>query len=111
MAAYSDLIIDQGTDYQAALDLLADDGTPVDLTNYKFSGQIKYSYYTSTVTANLNITIVDSANGNVLISLTAANSANIPPGRYVYDIKMVDATLLTTRLVEGILTITPQVSA
>ena len=110
MAAYTDLIIDQGADFETSLDLIADDGTPINIASYQFAGQIKNSYYSSTTTANLSISIADSANGRVLIALSAANSANIMPGRYVYDIKMTNPYSVKTRIVEGILTITPQVT-
>lgn len=110
MSAYTDLTIDQGADFETTFDLVADDGTPVDITGFIFSGQIRKSYYSSNPTANLVITILNSVNGNTKISLGAANTANIISGRYVYDIKMKDSANVTTRVVEGIITITPQVT-
>ena len=109
--AYTDLYIDQGTDFTTTFDLIADDGSPINITGYTFKSQIKKSYYSANVTANLAVTIIDSSNGNTIISLDAANTANIFPGRYVYDVKMVDTTNTTTRILEGIVTITPQVSS
>ena len=110
MGAYTDITIDQGTDFESTLDLIGDDGTPIDLTGYQFSGQIKKSYYSSTVSANITITVPDAANGVTYLKITAANTANIPAGRYVYDVKMVDTSNTVTRIVEGIVTITPQVT-
>jgi hypothetical protein len=37
-------------------------------------------------------------------------TANIKPGRYVYDILMMDTTDVTIRIMEGIVTVTPQVT-
>jgi hypothetical protein len=110
MGAYTDLTIDQGTDFETSLDLIADDGTPIDITGYQFYSQIKKSYYSSNVAANLVVIVTDAINGNTLISIDAANSANIFPGRYVYDVKMIDSTNTVSRVVEGIVTITPQVT-
>ena len=110
MSAYTDLTIDQGADYETTFDLVADDGTPVNITGYVFTGQIRKSYYSTNPTANLVITILNAVNGNTTISLGAANTANIVAGRYVYDVKMKDSSNVTTRVVEGIITITPQVT-
>ena len=108
--AYTDLYIDQGTDFQTVFDLIADDGTPIDITGYSFAGQIKKSYYSSNANASFTITVIDAANGNTVISLDSSNTANVFPGRYVYDIKMTDASSITTRILEGIVTFTPGVT-
>jgi hypothetical protein len=108
--AYTDLTIDAGADFETNLDLIADDGTSINVAGYAFSSQIRKSYYTPTITANLVITVVDANGGNTMLSLDAANTANIFPGRYVYDVKMVDINNITTRVLEGIITVTPQVT-
>lgn len=108
--AYAELTIDQGTTFQTSIDLANDDGTAINVANYTFESQIRKSYYSSNATANLTVTVVDEANGNVTLSLTAAQTANITPGRYLYDVKMTTAADVTTRIVEGIVTVTPQVS-
>ena len=110
MASYTDLYVDQGTDYCTTMDLANDDGTPINVTGYTFSGQIRKSYYSTNPAANLAIVVLDSANGNVSITMTSAVTANITPGRYVYDIKMTDTSNVTIRIMEGIITVTPQVS-
>jgi hypothetical protein len=107
---YTELTVDQGTTFETNLDLIADDGTAINVTNYLFSGQIRKSYYSANATANLTITVVNAANGNVNLSLNAATTANIKAGRYLYDVKMEDTANIVTRIVEGIITITPQVS-
>lgn len=107
---YAELTIDQGTTFESTLDLVNDDGSVINVTNYVFSGQIRKSYYSSSPTANLTLNIVDAANGNVNIYLSAATTANIKAGRYVYDVKMKDTANTVTRIVEGIITITPQVT-
>jgi len=109
-AAYTDLYIDQGADFQTTFDLIGDDGTPINITGYSFSSQIRKSYYSVNAAANLVITTTNAANGNTLITLDAANTANIFPGRYVYDVKMIDSANTTTRILEGIITVTAGVT-
>lgn len=107
---YAELTVDQGTNYESTLDLVADDGTAINVTNYIFSGQIRKSYYSNNATASFTISVANAANGNVIISLNAATTTNIKAGRYLYDVKMTDTANVVTRVVEGIITITPQVT-
>jgi hypothetical protein len=108
--AYAELTIDQGTTFEASLDLKNDDGTAINVTNYVFQSQIRKSFYSANSTANLVVAITDSVNGVIKLSLTSANTANIKAGRYLYDVKMTTPAGSTTRIIEGIATITPQVS-
>lgn len=107
---YAELTIDQGANLSSTIDLTNDDNTPIDLANTSFTAQIRKSYYSTNATANIVVTIEDSANGRVRLSLDAANTANIKAGRYLYDLKMIDASNTHIRVIEGIVTITPQVS-
>jgi len=102
--------MDQGTTFSSSVDLTNDDGSPIDVTNYSFVCQIRKSYYSSNATANLVVTVSDAANGNITLGLDAANTANIRAGRYLYDLKMNTDDDRTIRVLEGIITITPQVS-
>jgi hypothetical protein len=110
MSAYTDLTIDQGASFELTFDLVGDDGYPINITGYVFSGQIRKTYYSTNPTANIVVTILNSAAGNTLLSISSSNTANIVAGRYVYDIKMKDTANVTSRVVEGIVTVTPQVT-
>lgn len=112
MGAYQDLTVDQGTDFSTSMAITAADGTFINIATYQFVGQVRTSYYTANVSANLLVTIVDAPNGNLSISLDSANTANMVPGRYVYDVKMTipGSPSNTSRLVEGIFILTPSVT-
>jgi uncharacterized protein YbcV (DUF1398 family) len=108
--SYAELTVDQGSTFESTIDLVSDDGAVINVAGYVFTGQLRKSYYSANATANLTLTIVNAANGNVKVSISAANTANIKAGRYLYDIKMRDTSNTVTRLVEGVITITPQVT-
>lgn len=110
MAQFIELDLDQGTDLSYNLDLTNDDGSPINVAGYIFSSSVRKSYYSKTVTANLTVTIADSANGNVLLSMNAATSSAIKAGRYLFDVKQKDGSNTYTRVVEGIITVLPQVT-
>jgi hypothetical protein len=42
--------------------------------------------------------------------MNAVTSANVTPGRYVYDCELTSSSNVVSRLVEGIVTVTPQVT-
>lgn len=108
--AYAELNLDQGTTFRTTLDLTNDDGSTINVAGYTFASQIRKSYFSSNATANLTITTIDAANGKVALSMTAAETANVKPGRYLYDFKMTSNTNVTTRVIEGIITVSPQVT-
>ena len=107
MAAVNNIVIDQGTTFSLSLNLSNDDGSEKDLTEYTVSSQMRRSFYTNTYTAfttdKVNLT------GEVIISLTAEQTSALKAGRYVYDIE-ISSPEETVRVLEGIVTITPEVT-
>ena len=110
MAQFVELNMDQGATFNVDIDLTEANNAPINVTGYTFSSSIRKSYYSSRVTANLVVTIQNAANGNVKLSLAAANTANIKAGRYLFDVKQVDTSNVTSRVVEGIISVNPQVT-
>lgn len=111
MAAYVELYVDQGTTFNNIINLTDDTtNTPVNVYGYTITSQMRRSYYSANITANITCTITDSTNGEITMSMTAANTSNIKAGRYLFDVKTVDRTNITSRILEGIITVTPQVA-
>lgn len=107
---YVELQIDQGTTFETTMNISNDDGTFIDITDYEFDSQIRKSYYSSNPAATITTSIHDAANGEVKLSLNAAQTANIKAGRYLYDVKMITPDDVITRVIEGIITVTPQIT-
>ena len=110
MANQVELYCDQGTDFSYQLDLSNDDGSGLNVTNYIFTSSVRKSYYSSSVTANMTVTVLSEANGNVQLSMNSSTTANIPAGRYLYDVKMKNDSNTAFRVIEGIITVYPQVT-
>jgi hypothetical protein len=109
MAAKANIILDQGTTFITYLALTNTDGTVLDLTGYTARGQIR-KWYTSNSYTTFTITITQPTDGYINLALTANTTANMEPGRYVYDIEAVDGAGAITRVIEGIVTVTPEVT-
>ena len=107
MATVQNIVIDQGTTFSLDINLTNDDASAKDLTNYTVASQMRKSYEASTKT-DFTTAKVDNT-GEVTISLTAAQTATLKPGRYVYDVEIASASE-TLRVLEGLVTVTPQVT-
>ena len=108
MAIKANLIIDQGTDYSTSINLTDDDGNVVNLSGYTANGQIRKTYSSSNA-VTFGITL-ESTSGVVILALTDTQTANMTAGRYVYDVFVTDTLNVTSRIVEGIVTVTPRVT-
>lgn len=109
MAGFVELIIEQGTTYSTYVTVKDANGLVSDLTGYTASAQIRKSYYSSSYTS-FTVTIPSPATGNISMAMSASTTANIAPGRYVFDLKMESPSNTVTRVVEGIISVTPGVS-
>jgi hypothetical protein len=108
MATRADLSIDQGTDYEIVLTLTDEGGNILDLSNSNSAAQIRKSYTSLTYTEFATSINVES--GEITLVLTADQTGELEPGRYVYDVEVTDATNSISRIVEGVVTISPQVT-
>ena len=110
MAAKANIFIDPGSDYSTSLTVTGDDGTATDLTGFTGSGQIR-KHYTSATSTALEITFAaDRSTGVVTIALGRTANEALDAGRYVYDVEITSSANNRSRLVEGLATITPQVT-
>jgi hypothetical protein len=110
MATVSDLFIDQGTDWSAIIDFKNVNGTPRDFTNYTIAAQMRRGYGSTTYTSFTATIISPQTNGQIKLELSATTSSAMKAGRYVYDVEVTSASGKKSRLMEGIVTINPEVT-
>lgn len=113
MAEYVELSVDQGTDFDTYINLNDDDtNLPQNASSYLVTGQLRRSLVSANVSETFYCAVTDGANGEIYISLAAANTANLKPGNYFYDIKVVDTSQgnATSRLIEGIFIVNPSIT-
>ncbi len=109
MAIVSNLGIDQGTTFSVTISVTDDTGSARDLAGYTGRAQLKRSYYTNSNTA-FTVTIDNPSEGEIVLSLSADQTTALKAGRYVYDLELVSNTNTVERVVEGIVTIFPEVT-
>lgn len=106
MTAYLD--IDQGSDFTTEMTIQNDDGSAMNLTGYTVYSQFRKSY-NSSVGYSFVAAITTPLTGKFTLSLSGIISSTIKPGRYLYDVEMTNG-VSKTRVVEGILTINPEIT-
>jgi hypothetical protein len=108
MADKIDLVIDQGTTFE--VDFLVKDSSNNTLDVSTYTGTGKARKFISSNTA-VTMTVNCFSNGIVRASLTANQTANMSySDRYQYDVKLTSSSNTVIRIVEGFITISPQVS-
>lgn len=108
MGTKANLKVDQGSDFITSITLTDDDGDALSLAGYNGSAQIR-KYYTSTNAVDFDVEVVANT-GEVILSLSSNTTNNIVAGRYVYDVELTDVNGTVSRVLEGIITITPGVT-
>ena len=110
MASILNQIIDQGTTFSKQITVYETDGTTIqNLTGYTVSSQLRKNY-TSTAFTAINATNNSPTNGVIVMSLTAVQTSALKSGRYVYDLQITAADGTVTRVIEGVITIRPEVT-
>jgi hypothetical protein len=109
MAAFSEIVIEQGATFNTTINVEDTAGAAINLYGYTANSMMRKSYYSTSATT-ITSTVTGTANGEVTLSVSATNTAALTPGRYVYDVIITSPTSVVTRVVEGIVTVLPSVT-
>jgi len=108
MATRVNIVIDQGTDFETSINLTNSSGDQLDLTGMSAASQIRKTHTSSNSVAFT--TALANASGTLTLSLNNATTSNMTAGRYVYDVELTDASNVISRILEGVVTVTPEVT-
>lgn len=108
------ILIEQGATFSLPITYRDSDGNLVDLTTYTAAMHIRRSAAASDIVATLsteNYRIeLGGVDGTIDLILTADETAALPSGDFVYDLKLRPGAAAATRLIEGKCSIAPQVT-
>lgn len=108
MATRVNIVIDQGTDFETSINLTDSSGDQLDLTGMTAASQIRKTHTSSNSVAFT--TALANASGTLTLSLNNATTSSMTAGRYVYDVELTDASNVISRILEGVVTVTPEVT-
>ncbi len=108
-----DLCIPAGASFSRVIRWKAD-GANVNLTGFTARAQIRPTSASATTTLSLTtensrIALGGTA-GTITLVISATDTAAIAAGRYVYDLELVSAGGIVTRLLQGIVTVSANVT-
>lgn len=93
--------VDRGVNFLTSIRIRID-GAPVELTDYTFSSKLK-KHYGSATSYEITVTpTIPTNEGVVDLTISAADTSDIPIGRYYYDLLATNvASGNVTKVVEG----------
>jgi hypothetical protein len=109
-AGYQELFLEQGANFNTSIILDNADGSPFDLENCIVRSSMKKSYYSANSTVDFTVEVNDPLSGTLILALNYEQTANIASGRYVYDVMIKDSSNTVSRVLEGIVNVTPRVT-
>jgi hypothetical protein len=109
VATVTNLYVDQGSYYRTHITVSNTDGTPLDLSGYTAASQMRKSYQSSTA-YNFTTSISNPSEGRVRIELSSEQSRLIPAGKYLYDLEITATSGEKSRVVEGMVIISPEIT-
>jgi hypothetical protein len=108
MGTKVNIVIDQGTDFATTVSLTNSDGVQLDLTGMSASSQLRKTFSSSNATA-FTAALANNT-GSLTLSMNNATTSSLAAGRYVYDVELTDSGAVKSRILEGMVTITPEVT-
>jgi hypothetical protein len=108
-----DILIEQGATF-SQLVTYKDNGVAVNLTGYTARMQVRATLESASTlveltTANSRIALGGTA-GTITLTISATDTAALTAGRGVYDLELVSGSGIVTRLLQGVATISRNVT-
>jgi hypothetical protein len=109
MAIYSNLTVDQGSNFLAYVDVTDSSGNALNLNGYTVAGQIRKTY-SSLTAVSFSASVSTALGGTISLGLGDTVTNAMKPGRYVYDVEILNSNGTRTRVLEGQVEVTPGVT-
>jgi hypothetical protein len=101
--------VEQGATFTRVLTLKENDSA-MNLTGYSAASQMRSTADTSTVAGTFTATVSNAGAGQITLSMTATQTGNIEEGIYVYDTEITSGAGAITRILQGKVTVTANVT-
>jgi len=111
MATNANLYVDQGADYETELNVFtaASEDFVIDGSQTITAAAKKMYAASSSFTIDVVVDTDDGDPNNLVLSIPAARTLNIAPGKYRYDV-IVDDGVTKTKILEGLLVLLPSIA-
>jgi hypothetical protein len=107
------LIIEQNAKFEKVFTWKKADGTAYNLTGYTAKMQVRETFgggLVADIPTDIGTISLGGAAGTITVAIPTADTATLEPGRYVYDLVLIDGSAERYRVLEGECEITPGVT-
>ena len=101
--------IEQGATFTRLL-TLKENNSVMNLTGYSAASQFRSTHDSSTVACTITASVTNASAGQITLSMTAAATGAVEEGIYVYDVEITASSGAVTRILQGQVTVTPEVT-
>jgi len=101
--------IEQGTTFSRVL-TLQENSSAMNLTGYSVASQMRSTHDSSSIVATFSGSVTNASSGQLTLSLTNSQTSAIEEAIYVYDVEITSGAGAVTRILEGNITVTPEVT-
>lgn len=108
MAFIANLYVEAGATFSRTITYTNDDGTLFDLTDYTAELQVRETVSSATAVIT-KVPTIDVEAATISWTFSAAETATLTAEKYVYGLELTKTDGTVTRLVEGDLTVSPEV--
>lgn len=108
MAFIAHLYIEAGTTFAREITYTNEDGTLFNLTDYSAELQVRETVNSETATIT-KVPTISVSEGTISWTFTAAETGTLTKDKYVYALELTNTDGTVIRLVEGDLTVSPEV--
>lgn len=104
------IVVDRNANFDVTFFITNKDGTPLNMVGYTGEASFKKSY-SATTSIPVSLVFVNRTSGEIGLSMTSAETGTLDRRRYVYDVLLTSPQGYKTRVIEGIVEVTPGVSS
>ena len=101
--------LEQGATFNRIL-TLQENSAAMNLSGYSVASKFRSTHDSSTVVGTFSCTITDASAGKLTLSMTNSATSAIEEGIYVYDLEITSGAGSVTRVLQGKITVSPEVS-
>lgn len=105
MTTRANIYVDQGTDFSTFLNLSTDTGT-YDIESQQFQCDVRKVFSSTTVFSPTFVVEPGNETGVLEMRITPEDTANLEPGKYQYDVIMLNGPV-REKILEGLMFILP----
>tara|TARA_R110002020_G_scaffold344697_2_gene558846 strand:+ start:2705 stop:3040 length:336 start_codon:yes stop_codon:yes gene_type:complete len=102
-------ILEQGATFTRTL-TVQENSSAMNLTGYSVASKMRSTHDSGTVVGTFTCTISNATGGVITMNMTSSTTSGIEEGMYVYDIEITSSAGTVTRLMEGTVTVNPEVT-